>query len=740
MLRFMKNKILIPLLILGALGAFFSFKYSGGDETTEQKEVLILKTIMKAVKEGHYAPRDINDSFSSKVYHKLLDEMDPEKKLLTQQDINELKAYEFKIDDEINSGTLEFYNKLNEKLARGIDNADSSCKEILKTPFSFKDNEKIQLNGDKLQYAADDNALKERWREYLKYRVLAKYVDLKKDRDEKKDDKDKVKDPVATKKKTDTELEVDARAAIKKSMDYYFKRQHKIKEDDRFFIYANAITNSEDPHTDYLPPRDKAKFDELMSGSFFGIGAQLREEEGKIKIVEIIPGSPCWKQGELKADDEIIKIGHGDSVAVDVQGYEIDDVVSLIRGPKGTEVRLTVKKKDGSTKVIPIIRGEVQREETFAKSAILQGANGPVGYIYLPEFYSDFQHINGRRCAEDVALEVQKLKAANVTGIILDLRYNGGGSLSDVVDMAGLFIDQGPIVQVKNSGSTAMTLRDANKGILYDGPMAVMVNEGSASASEIMAAAMQDYKRAVIVGAPTYGKGTVQKIASLDDFADPLTKTKFNANEGLAEGGDKKKMLTYTSVGSLKITIQKFYRINGGSTQLKGVTPDIILPTVTDDIEVGERRDKAALKWDEIAPASYQVYPNAVNTAQLAALSQKRVAANPTFALITKNAARLKEMQDNNEVSLNEAAYKKEMEEASEISKKIEEAQKKVVPFAVTNPKEDMDRINLDSSSIKKNEEWIKNLKKDIYLNETVNIINDISKPGMKVNIGTGMK
>jgi len=740
MLRFMKNKILIPLVILGALAAFFSFKYIGGNEATDQKEALIIKTVMKAIREGHYAPRDINDTFSSKVYHKLLDELDPEKKLLTQADINDLKDYEFKIDDEINDGSMEFYTKLNQRLEAGVNKADTFCKEILKTPFSFKANEKMQLNGEKLSYASDDNALKERWREYLKYRVLAKYVDLKKERDDKKDDKSKTDKTAADlKKKTDAELEADARESVRKNMETYFKRQHKVKEDTRFTIFVNAITNSEDPHTDYFPPEDKAKFDELMSGSFYGIGAQLREEDGKIKIVDVIVGTPCWRQGELKAGDEVLKVGHADSTPVDVQNFEIDDVVKLIRGPKGTEVRLTVKKMDGTIKTIPIIRGEVQKEETFAKSAILQGSNGPVGYIYLPEFYSDFNHINGRRCAEDVALEVQKLKAANVTGIILDLRYNGGGSLSDVVDMAGLFIDQGPIVQVKSSGTAAMTLRDANKGILYDGPLAVMVNENSASASEIMAAAMQDYKRAVIVGAPTYGKGTVQKIISLDDFADPLTRAKFNSGGDVA-AGNKGDALSYSSLGSLKITIQKFYRINGGSTQQKGVTPDVVLPSYYDDIEVGERKDKASLKWDEIAPANYQRYANAVNTAEIAAQSKKRVSSNPTFELIQQNAARLKKLQDDNEVSLGETEYKKELDEASAISKKIEDAQKKTTPFAITNPKEDMERINLDSANVKKNEDWIKNLKKDIYLAETVNIINDISKQNMKVNMGTGMK
>lgn len=720
---------MIPLLILGALAAFFSFRYTntGGSSIDDQRRKLVLQTVMKAINAGHYSPRQIDDSFSHSVYDKTLNGLDYEKKFFTKDDINKLSVYEYKLDDPGEDNPLLFFNEANSIFTKRVNDVEGYYKDILSKPFSFDSKETIELKAENIDYVANEKELKERWRKYLKYRVLAKYVDLKKDQEKKKENKDSVN----AKFKTDIELEEQARTDVRKSEEYYFKRLKKLDDDDRFALYVNSITNTEDPHTDYFPPEDKKKFDEMMSGTFFGIGAQLSPADGKITVAEILVGSPCWKQGELKAGDEIIKVAQGDSTAIDVQGYDLDDAVKLIRGPKGTTVKLTVKKVDGATKVIPIVRGEVQRDEVFAKSAIIKGAEGPVGYIYLPEFYSDFQRINGRRCAEDVAIEVMKLKNAGVKGIILDLRSNGGGSLSDVVDMAGLFIDQGPIVQVKTMNSAPVTLSDRQPGSLYDGPMAIMVNQGSASASEIMAAAMQDYKRAVIVGATTFGKGTVQQIKSLEEFMSWGERLDANSKGLISE--DK-------PIGSIKLTIQKFYRVNGGSTQLKGVTPDITLPDPYELIDVGERRDKAALKWDEIPKADYKAVASRVKTSELAEASNKRIAANQSFQLIRESAQRIKKQDEENTYPLNEQEYRKKLDEINANSKKIEDINKNATQLDITNLKDDLAKINLDSTSIKKNEDWLKNLKKDIYISETVNIVNDMNKMGWQVNMGTGMK
>ncbi len=607
-------------------------------------------------------------------------------------------------------------------------------KEILSKPFTFTSTETLQLDAAKEDYAANETELGERLRENLKYRVLAKYVDLKNDQDkriEKKDSKD------TTKIKTDQQLEAQAREDLRKFyQDRVFKNYHKQKDDDRFTAYINVITTMEDPHTEYFPPIEKKGFDEQMSGSFVGIGAQLNPANDKVTVSMIITGSPSWKQGELKVGDEIQKVAQGDKPPVDIQGYELDDVVHLIRGEKGTEVRLTVKRTDGSTKVIPIIRGVVEKEETFAKSAIIKSDDGPIGYIRLPEFYADFNHTSGRTCSTDIAEEVKKLKASGVTGIILDLRGNGGGSLGDVVDMAGLFVGKGPVVQVKSNHAAPSVLRSQpGDSILYTGPMAIMVDDGSASASEILAAAMQDYKRAVIVGTMTYGKGSVQKMVNLDDMVDPMTRLQMaNDTSGGAEG---------SSIGALKLTMEKFYRVNGGSTQMKGVTPDITIPDnhdAYDDDELGERTQKSALPWDEIPAANYKPTNSIGNVQVLAQMSQSRVNANPTFKQIQENSQYFKDKREDNTVSLNETKYRKEQEEINARSKKFDELMKKAVLLDLTNPAADMHKINLDSASIAKNNDWLKAISKDIYISETVNIIKDLSKSEMKVNIGTGMK
>lgn len=712
----MKTKILIPVLVAGVLAAFFSFRYiNGHGETNDDHKANILHNVMGAIQDVHFSPLKIDDSFSYKVYHKIIDQLDYDRKFFTQQDINELSQYELTMDDDLEQNGVAFFNLLNADFDKGINKAETFYKEILTHPFTFTGNDSIQLDGQKLPFAADDAALKQRWTTYLKFRVLERFEELKKERDTPPDPKDKkTTKPVRL---TDAQLEDSARANVMRNQNQFFKRLRSLDTNERYAIFVNAVTSTEDPHTDYFPPVDKKRFDEQMSGTFIGIGAVLKDDNGLTKIESLVPGAPAAKQGELKAGDAILKVAQGEAEPEDIQGWEIDEVVKKIRGPKGTEVRLTVRHIDGSTKVIRLVRDDVVREETYAKSALIKTKTGTIGYIYLPEFYADFNNANGRRCAPDVAREVEKLKRAGVVGIILDLRNNGGGSLNDVVEMSGDFIDRGPIVQVKNGNGPAMAMKDNEEGTLYDGPLVIMVNQNSASASEILAAAMQDYKRAVIVGSRTYGKGTVQKVVPLD---------KTNPFENL--GADPE-----DEIGFLKITIQKFYRVNGGSTQHKGVTPDIVLPDPYSYIDLGERHDPAALPWDEIAPAPFRPFSMPVDVNALAAASKKRVAANQAFAIIDASAHRLRARQDNQVAPLNEVQYKATLDKANADNKQLEELQKKSTPFAISNVEEDMQRINNDQLLKDVNDIWIKALQKDIYLTETVNIINDM------VN-GTAMK
>jgi carboxyl-terminal processing protease len=720
MLRFMKNKILIPALIFTALAVFFSFRYAGGaDEGGNQTEnKTILQTVVAIMEQGHFAPRPIDDAFSQSVYDKTLENLDFEKKFFLKSDIDALNPYRNKIDDEIKDNSLEFFDKVNALFVKRVNDAEKYYKEILVNPYSFNGNDSIELDGKKLAYATNDAELKSRWEAALKYRVLAKYIDLKEIEEK------KVKDSANYKARSAATLEKEARESIAKIQERYFKRLKKLNDNDRFSLFVNSITGSEDPHSDFLPPEDKKRFDEMMSGSFIGIGASLQQQEdGKIKVAAIITGSPSWKQGKLKADDIIQKVAQGDETPVDVEGLETDEVVKLIRGPKDTEVRLTVKHADGTTEVVPIIRGKVDFEDTFAKSAIIESKGKRIGYIYLPEFYADFSGENGgRRSGQDVANEVVKLKEEKVDGIVLDLRNNGGGSLSDVVDMAGIFIGKGPVVQVRASGNQSVTLKSNNTAPLYDGPLAIMVNGGSASASEIMAAAMQDYGRAVIIGTNTFGKGTVQKVVALDQFVNASMRDQIIAAFNKAKGGNTE----YNGIGSLKLTIQKFYRVNGGSTQLKGVTPDILLPDAYEQLEnIGERRDKSALPWDKITAAAYNPWNNPPALLNLIESSKKRVSGNETFKIIKQTADRLKLQQDNNVVPLNEAKFVAKQKEAESLSKKLEELDKTGNALVVKNLVTDLNRINVDSSSKTKNAEWLKALKKDVYISETTNVINE---------------
>jgi carboxyl-terminal processing protease len=731
MLEFMKNKILVPFLVIAALAAFFSFRYITGEaRSSDQKRKMVLESVMAAIEHEHFSPRQLDDTFSARVYSKMMGVFDNGKIFFTAADVARLKLYEFAIDEQIKANSLEFFDTFDAIYTRRVPQAEKYYKDALETSYTFNTNERLEMDFNKDNYAANEQVLAEKWKKVLKFRTLERYVDLKVAQDKKKTDS-----PTA-KVKTDAELEQQARAEVKKTYQRIFKNLSKFKDDDRFTYFINCIAENEDPHSTYLPPENKKEFEVMMSGSFFGIGAQLREnpDDGTTKIVAIITGSPAWKQGELKADDVILKVAQGDKTPVDVVGFDINDVIKLIRGPKNTEVRLTVKRPDGTTKVIPILRDVIKMEETFAKSAIIKNAEGNIGYIYLPEFYADFNHTSGRRCAIDILEEVKKLKNEGVAGIILDLRGNGGGSLSDVVEMAGIFVGKGPVVQVKESNASVNVYRSQITDTpVYSGPLAIMVNEGSASASEILAAAMQDYKRAVIVGSSTFGKGTVQKMVPLDELINPMARLQLQRGQDSAN----------PSIGVIKLTMEKFYRVNGGSTQLKGVNPDITLPEMNDyldDEDLGERKSKAALPYDEIQPARIAASNMLYNKDQLATMSKSRVEVSPIFKLIQQASAERKRRMNDKSVSLNEKVYKKELDENTALNKKIEEIQKNITPLETAPLTADLDRINVDSTSKTRSKDWLKSISKDIYIAETVNIVNDLVKSSMKVTVGNRIK
>lgn len=713
----MSKKSFLPLILLIGIGIFFSFKmiadnksahYMPDDEIQVEpfvqddgraisKNQAIQETIHRVISEGHFSPKDLNDDFSKKVFDKYLEMTDYGKLFLLQQDIDAFREYETRIDDDIKEGKTDLFDLVNERIKSRMKDASAFYTEALKNPFTFNSDEFIELDGKKLSWCANEEEMKQRWYKSMKYRTLARLTELK---DQQKTTTDK-----GEKEKTLAQLEIDARENVKKSMDNYFKRLNKINETDRFATYMNSICHVVDPHTDFFPPKDKQRFDEEMSGSFIGIGAVLQSDGSHCTIKQIVTGSPCWKEGRLKVNDVILKVAQGSEEPVDIAGWDTEDIVSIIRGKLGTEVRLTVKHLDGSQEVISIIRGKVETEATFAKSSVINIGKTKIGYILLPEFYASFNESNGRRCAVDMAIEIEKLKKENVSGLIVDLRGNGGGSLSDVVEIGGMFIDKGPIVQVKSKGAPAQTLNDENAGSLYDGPLTILVNQGSASASEILAAAMQDYKRGIVLGTTSFGKGTVQRVYPLEDFY-----------------GGEQSLLPF---GSIKLTLQKFYRINGGSTQLKGVNPDVTLPDLYELLDVGERKDENSLPWDQIAKSNYKPIKNDATFATLIENSKKRVGGNTAFTLIRQNATLIKKQNDDNKYSLNENVYSQQLKEAKDLSKKIEDINKNKKVGEVSNLMADKSEIQKDSVKVRTNKEWLENLSKDPYVAEASNVILD---------------
>lgn len=686
------KKILLVLVPVSLLGTGFYMK------SQESGKSFLLPAILENLKNYHYNPTDVNDDFSKKVFDEFLGVLDANKRFFTQEDIKQLSVYKTKIDDLSKEGSYEFFDKVMEIYESRINQNQKWYREILATPMEFASDETFVID-DKQPYAKNDAELKERVRKSLKYGVMTRLA-ASLEAQESKDSAVKIVS-------TDT-LEAQARKGVLKSQDDFVTRWKKVKPEEKQSYYINAITSVFDPHTNYFPPADKENFDIAMSGQLEGIGAQLQEKDGYIKVTRVVPGAPSALQGELKEGDLILKVAQGAAEPVDVVNMPIDDAIKMIRGPKGTEVRLTVKKPDGSIKVIKIIRDVVIVEETFAKSVVIEDKDHKkTGYLFLPTFYTDMNGRGGRTSWDDVRKEIKKLKKAGVGRIVFDLRNNGGGSLQDVVTMSGLFIDKGSIVQVKSRGAEPEFLEDYDPSVEWDGPLVLMVNQYSASASEIIAAAMQDYKRAVIVGSNhTFGKGTVQRFVDLNETVRSKDASEF---------------------GSLKITIQKFYRIDGGATQLKGVSSDIELPDNFTYLESGEGEQDFPMAWDKIKPAGYKSYDKYfTDFSAVKANSNKRVKESPIFKLIDENAKRIKEEDQRKEVSLNLKTYMAENKLRKEESKKMEVLNTENPELIITTLAEDQKALDGDKGRNDRAKDWYKNLKKDPYIFEALQIAEEL--------------
>ncbi|WP_158209541.1 carboxy terminal-processing peptidase [Myroides phaeus] len=719
---FMKRNYKVILLLIGVSALLWSFIPKKEKETPE-KDQLLLELVTYLLERTHYDPAKIDDKFSATVYKEYLKALDPMKRYFLQSDIDEFSKYEYLIDDMIELKELSFFDLTYERITKRMEEAKGIYTDVLSTPFEFNSDEIFDADYDKLGYAKDEDELRDRWRKQLKLNVLSTITDNQKiqegkevtedegeldefgDPIENSTKKKKANDKKPVEKKTFEQLEKEARESAGKSLDEYFELLTDLERKDWFSIYINSIVERFDPHTFYFAPEDKEKFDASMSGSFEGIGAVLRKKSEGVEINELVPGGPAWRGKEIEVGDIILKVGQTkDEDPVDIVGMRLDNVVKLIKGKKGTTVYLTLKKIDGTIKVTPLTREVIEMEETYAKSSVIQNGDKKYGLIHLPKFYIDFENKDKRNAFTDVEKEIIELKKQNIDGIIMDLRNNGGGSLQTVVEMVGLFSKEGPVVQVKSSRGKQQVLDDKGTPIVWEGPLVVLVNNFSASASEIFAAAIQDYKRGVIIGSKhTYGKGTVQNLVDLNEL---LRKQPF---------GD---------LGALKITLQKFYRINGGSTQREGVLSDIVLPDRYSYIDMGERDMDNAMPWDKIDRASYVAYP--YDFSNVIELSKKRIVNNEQFNLIDENAKWINERKDEKTFSLNIDKYKVKQKETEEKAKKFKAISKYKNTLKFSSLPSELERIKKDTILENKRERWHEMLNSDVYIEEGVNILKDL--------------
>ena len=695
-----KNIIVISLTFILGL-ASCSFTSSNFDQTDKDK--LLLQLISYVLDQGHFVEKEINDDFSSKVFNKYLNIIDPYKRYFYKSDIEEFKKYEDQLDDKFINAEIDFFDLTYNRGQKRFNESKLIYEEVLDNPFDYQIDENFNADFESLDYVKNKSEMKDRWRKQLKFSSIEIYDDLLEEQEKELED-----DPSYV-KKSNSEIESESRESTLKTLNEMYDFYEDITRSDWFSFYINSFVEQYDPHTIYYNPEAKDRFDVDMSGNYAGIGARLSKKFDKIEVVEVISGGPAWRQNLLEVGDIILKVRQNDqdeSESTSILGMPISDAVKLIKGPKGTNVILTIKKVDGEVVDLKIKRDIVLLEETYVRSSIVSKHENLYGFINLPKFYIDFDNSTNRDAAKDIKKEIIRLKNLGVKGLVLDLRNNGGGSLKTVVEMAGLFIQEGPIVQVRSMDKESQILRDKDRSTIWEGPLVILVNEFSASASEILAAAMQDYKRAIIIGSKqTYGKGTVQNVLDLNRMV------RSNTN------GD---------LGALKFTTQKYYRINGGSTQLEGVKSDIVVPDKYTYVDFGEKDQENPLEWDMIEPVSYEPWKSLFDYNKTIDASKNRMKSSEFISLIDENAKWIKSIRDRDIYTLNYSKFKKDLLLNEEKAKKYKKLSDYSSDLTFKSLPYEIDLIAKDSSLGEKRKRWHKNLSKDIYVNESLNVLNDL--------------
>jgi len=714
---FKKSYIYIAFASFGLL--VFCFNASPNTKELDGDETKIIEQVKNALANLHYAPKTIDDKFSEQVFTKYMEDIDPYKRIFTQQDMMEFNKSKLLMDDYFTNDNVAFYEKTIDLLYKRFEEAQVVVNRTLAQPINFEIKEDYILDEDKKNYPKNKQEWEQEWAKYVKFQILNEAYSTIEVEDSAVSLKEIIpsrKTPVKREKSSNKsdiklskeELLTKATEKVKEDLNEFFRRAKARKKSDFFSIYVNAYAETYDPHTSYFSPKQSEDFGTNISGKFEGIGATIQDKKGYPTIGTLIIGGPAWKSKKLDGGDKILKVAQGNKEAVSVVGMALDDAIRLIKGKKGTTVNLTVQKKDGSIKNIAIVRDEIELEDSYAKSTIIVDDKGnKFGLISFPSFYMPFNRDeeNGRYVSQDVKREITELKKEGVKGIILDVRFNGGGSLSEVVNMFGLFIKTGPVVQVMNSDGKKRVLSDKDPSVEWDGPLAIMVNELSASASEILAGAIQDYKRGIIIGSQqTYGKGTVQQFYPLDRFS-----------------------FSNSSLGDIKLTVQKYYRVTGNSVQLKGVTSDIIMPDrFSYNNEFKESSQKTALPWDQISTSSFTPWNINYDFTSIKAKSAERLKNNNYLKMITEGSQWLEKLNKAEKVSLQYNEYMEDRKKDSEESKKYESIAEYKNKLTFIPHKNEKNIITSDTIKKAKMDDWYKNLKKDFYVEEAINVMREI--------------
>ena len=696
----MRKNLSTPLLAL--IMCLASCSLTSKDFETDDKDGLVIQLITYVLDQAHYLDKEIDDNFSEEVFETFIENIDPYKRYFYASDYKDFSKYKFSIDDSFKNPDLTFFNLVHDRFIKRISETKLIYKKVLSTPFNFTKEEQFNLDIDEMEYVNNETELYDRWRRLLKIYVIENY------HDEIKDDQRKLEKDPKFSIRSNAEIEKTVRLELSETMDESYRvLQEELQRQDWFSIYINSFVSQYDPNTSYLDPDSRDRFDVDISGNYAGIGAMLRKKIDKVEITEIISGGPAWRDNSLEKGDAILKVRQeNEDEALSILGMRLSEAVKLIKGKKGTNVYLTIKKVDGNVSEISIKRDIVLLEETYIKSSIVSKSDLKYGVINIPKFYIDFDNQSNRDAAKDLRLEINRLKEEGVKGLVIDLRNNGGGSLKTVVDMAGMFIKSGPVVQVKYFDKEKQILSDRDRSILWNGPLVILVNEGSASASEILAAAMQDYKRAIVIGGnQTWGKGTVQVVFPLNRMV------RGNTN------GD---------LGALRYTTQKYYRINGGSVQLEGVKSDINVPYRYKYLDFGEKDSDNPMQWDEIGKADYSTWQSNFDFNQAIEKSKIRMENNNYLKLVDENAKWIKSVRDNKIANLNYDDFKEEIEKNSLETEKFKALDDYSMDYTFSSLPYEINLISSDSVLGMKRERWHKSLSKDIYIEEALNVLSDL--------------